>query len=116
MSTSDRPEIVVICGSMRFFLQMLEVASELTMNGCIVLAPFSIVAPEDQNSPCKVVLDQLHLQKIDMADWVIVVTDQNEYIGESTRREISYAHQVGKPVRFRRFMVESEPSKEHKHR
>lgn len=44
-------------------------------------------------------LDTLHLQKIDLADEVLVV-NPGGYIGDSTRREINYALSHGKPVRY----------------
>jgi nucleoside 2-deoxyribosyltransferase len=42
-------------------------------------------------------LDELHLRKIDLADYVFVLNIDG-YIGESTRREIEYANATGKPV------------------
>lgn len=50
-------------------------------------------------------LDDLHLRKIDLADNVFVVNPATPehpdgYIGESTRREIEYATQLGKPVTY----------------
>ncbi|MFF2863052.1 hypothetical protein ACFVSX_24585 [Streptomyces rubiginosohelvolus] len=47
----------------------------------------------------KAALDALHLRKIDLADRVLVV-NPGGYIGESTRREIAYAHAAGQPVSF----------------
>lgn len=42
-------------------------------------------------------LDQLHLDKIRMADEVIHVAPH--YLGESTKRELNYARMLGKLVR-----------------
>jgi hypothetical protein len=39
------------------------------------------------------------LQKIDMADAVVVI-NPGGYIGESTRREIAYAERFAKPVLY----------------
>jgi hypothetical protein len=47
----------------------------------------------------KAALDALHLRKIDLADRVLVV-NPGGYIGESTSREIAYAHATGKPISF----------------
>ena len=102
---AEAPEIVTLCGSMRFFPQMLEAAAELTAQGCIVLSPFSVVAPEDQGGDFKAMLDQLHLRKIDLASRGLVVTDQDGYVGESTRREMVYATSAGKVVEVRAFAV-----------
>lgn len=99
------PTIVVICGSMRFFAQMLEVAADETAKGHIVLAPFSVVAPEDRGSEFKAMLDELHRRKIDMADRVVIVTDQDGYVGTSTRAEMVYAAQQGMTWDVREFEI-----------
>jgi hypothetical protein len=95
-------EVVTICGSMRFFPQMLQVAAELTCRGMIVVAPFAAVPPEGQASRVKRELDQLHLDKIAMADTVVVVSDESGYYGESTGREINYALDLRKEITYRR--------------
>jgi hypothetical protein len=100
--TGERPRVVCLSGSMRFFDHILTVAAENTAAGRIVLAPFSVVAPEDQDGEFKRMLDELHFRKIDTADEVIVVTVDG-YIGESTRNEIAYAEQLGKPVWYEDF-------------
>jgi len=44
-------------------------------------------------------LDELHLRKIELADEVLIL-NVGGYIGESTRRELQHAQQLGKRVRF----------------
>jgi len=44
-------------------------------------------------------LDELHLRKIDLADWVLILNIDG-YVGESTQGEIGYATAHGKPVRM----------------
>lgn len=70
---------------------------DLTLAGVIVVAPGEAdgVVSDEQ----KTVLDALHLCKIDLADRVLVV-NPGGYVGESTSREIAYAHATGKPVSF----------------
>lgn len=53
----------------------------------------------DQASPVKAMLDELHLRKIDLADEVLVVSECG-YVGESTSREVAYAAEAGKKVRW----------------
>lgn len=84
----DRPEIVCICGSVRFAEEMREANRDLTFAGVIVVAPGE--ADEAISIEQKTLLDALHLRKIDLADRVLVVNPRG-YIGESTRREIAYA-------------------------
>ncbi|WP_018350336.1 hypothetical protein [Longispora albida] len=96
----DRPEIVCICGSIRFAEEMRTANRDLTFAGVIVLAPGEAgAAAELITSEQKAVLDALHLRKIDLADRVLVV-NPGGYVGESTSREIAYAHATGKPVSF----------------
>lgn len=97
------PAIITICGSMRFFDQMLKVAAEETVKGNIVLAPFSTVAQPDQGSDMKQRLDELHFRKIDLSERIIVVTNQDGYVGESTCREMAYALNGGKLMNVREF-------------
>ena len=94
---ANRPEIVCICGSARFMTEMREANRELTFAGVIVVAPSE--ADESPTPEQKAVLDALHLRKIDLADRVLIV-NPGGYVGESTRREIAYAHAVGKPITF----------------
>jgi hypothetical protein len=48
---------------------------------------------------CANEMDALHLRKIDLADEVFIV-NFNQYLGDSTRNEIQYAKEKGKPVRW----------------
>jgi hypothetical protein len=42
---------------------------------------------------------EIHFRKIDLSDEIFVI-DVNGYIGSSTRKEIAYAKQQNKPVRY----------------
>ena len=101
----DRPEIVCICGSTRFVTEMNAANRDLTLAGVIVVAPGVFSHAQDPNagepitSEQKAALDALHLRKIDLADRVLVV-NPGGYVGESTSREIAYAHATGKPVAY----------------
>ncbi|MEV6533682.1 hypothetical protein AB0M86_29490 [Streptomyces sp. NPDC051639] len=95
-----RPPIVVLCGSITYWDQLTEAALYETAAGRIVLAPgcnmnqphplWSDPARADR---IKAMLDTLYLRKIDLADDVLVV-NPGGYIGDSTRREIDYAHSL----------------------
>ncbi|MDT0270608.1 hypothetical protein RM844_30480 [Streptomyces sp. DSM 44915] len=98
------PPIVVICGSTRFMEQMAAADLELTAAGRIVVkpgcdmkTPHSLWADPANAERIKAGLDDLHRAKIRLADEVLVVGD---YIGDSTRAEIAYARELGKPIRF----------------
>jgi hypothetical protein len=93
----DRPEIVCICGSIRFVDEMRAANRDLTFAGVIVLAPGEADAPITAEQ--KTALDALHRHKIDLADRVLIV-NPGGYIGESTTREIAYAQATGKPLSY----------------
>lgn len=100
----DFPPVVCLCGSTRFAEAYLKAQREETLAGRIVLSVglFGHREALDMGGPVKAVLDELHLRKIDLADEVLVVSDETGYFGESTRREIAYAERQGKPVRYMR--------------
>lgn len=96
------PHIVCLCGSTRFLAALTKANRDFTLEGKIVLAPGVIKSKRIQNKITKEQaekLDELHLRKIDLADSVFIV-NPNGYIGESTRKEIQYAEQYGKPISY----------------
>lgn len=104
--TPYRPEIVVLCGSTRFYDEFQEANYKLTMQGKIVLTVGFYPHAKAQsghgegvghNSAEKVALDELHKRKIDLADRVFVL-NVGGYIGESTKSEIEYAIDHDKPI------------------
>ena len=95
-------KIVTLCGSTRFKEQFMEVQKQLTLEGYIVISVglFGHSGDDDVWKPgVKEMLDDMHLRKIDMADDIFVI-NVGGYIGESTRREISYAEQTGKNIKY----------------
>uniref|UniRef100_UPI003F4962CC hypothetical protein n=1 Tax=Actinoplanes sp. CA-151224 TaxID=3239904 RepID=UPI003F4962CC len=93
--------IVALCGSTRFRAEIEAATRELTLGGCIVLAPGVFVHDdaEQVTDVEKAALDALHLEKIRLADVVHVVNPYG-YVGESTKAEIRYAQWLGKPVSY----------------
>ena len=95
-------KIVTLCGSTRFKEQFMQAQKELTLQGCIVISVGLFGHAGDAEvwtEGTKAMLDDMHLRKIDLADEIFVI-NLDGYIGESTRREIAYAKQTGKPVRY----------------
>lgn len=96
--------IVCVCGSTRFRDEIATARAKLTLSGEIVVGPEVLVRSDPayvdlHDSDQKVMLDELHLRKIDLAQYVYVV-NPGGYIGDSTRREIEYALRNGKPVQY----------------
>jgi nucleoside 2-deoxyribosyltransferase len=101
MPQTERPRVVVLCGSTRFADEFIRAQREETLAGRIVLSVglFGHQEALDMGGPVKQMLDQLHLRKIDLADEVYVL-NRAGYVGPSTAREIAYACARGKPVRY----------------
>lgn len=95
----NRPEVVCLCGSMRFADQMRLHARGMTREGFIVLAPEELGSDDVLTEELKAELDELHRRKIDSADRVVVV-NPGGYIGDSTASEIAHARALGKPISF----------------
>lgn len=100
------PEVVVLCGSTRFYDEFQKANYDLTMQGKIVLSvgfyPHSKAKAGHgegvgHDSHEKTMLDELHKRKIDLADRVFVL-NVGGYIGELTKSEIEYALDHGKPI------------------
>ena len=104
---AGRPKIVCLCGSTRFYKAFQQANYEETMAGSIVLSVgFYPHAQEEMHGEQvgiapeqKAALDELHLRKIGLADEVLVL-NVGGYIGESTRRELTYALKQRKVVRY----------------
>lgn len=103
----DKPKVVTLCGSTRFYTHFQEALYKETMAGKIVLTvgfyPHAQVQAHGQVVGCtdeqKVMLDNLHLRKIDMSDEILVL-NVDGYVGESTTKEIKYAITMNKKVRW----------------
>jgi len=99
---TERPKIVCLCASTRFYEKFQEANYWETMNGNIVLSvgfykDKGNIPPVTEEE--KKALDKLHLKKIDLADEILVL-NVGGYIGESTTNEIKYAMLSGKKIRF----------------
>lgn len=102
-------KVIALCGSTRFKEAFLEAQKRLTLEGNIVISVGLFGhsgdeevwegMSEDTLTKTKIMLDDMHKRKIDMADEIFVI-NVGRYIGESTRSEIAYAHSTGKAVRY----------------
>lgn len=102
-------KIVTLCGSTKFKKEFMEQQKRLTLEGCIVISAGLFGhsgdhevwegMDEDTLTNTKIMLDDMHKRKIDMADEIFVI-NVNGYIGESTKSEIKYALSQNKIVRY----------------
>jgi hypothetical protein len=100
--------IITICGSMRFYQDMLRLALHLELCGNVCLTP--TMPPEGNDSLTKVelaTLGHMHKEKIRISDTVLIC-DVGGYIGDSTRSEIEFAQALGKDVLYYSQMSENE--------
>lgn len=104
----NRPLIVCLCGSTRFYDMFSKLNLEETLAGKVVLSIasdrtteneiFASLTPEQLKDVMQN-LATLHFQKIDLADEILVV-NVDGYVGESTTEEVNYALKTGKKVRW----------------
>ena len=93
-------KVITLCGSTRFKEDFERVNRELTLAGNIVISVGCFGHSGDVFSDeQKIMLDDIHKRKIDMADAIYVI-NKDGYIGSSTRSEINYAIKTGKQVIF----------------
>ena len=99
-----QPTIVCLCGSARFTDAVYSAYAREALRGNLVLT----YLPErdswnsrewHNDTELKASLDKLHFHRIDLCDEILVL-NVGGYVGESTKREISYARALGKKVRW----------------
>ncbi|MBU4204931.1 hypothetical protein KKE19_01335 [Patescibacteria group bacterium] len=102
--------IITICGSIKFFEQMLEVKSNLEKIGHTVLMPIKADGVDywSEDSAGRVEAKKKfefiseHMNKIKKSDAVLVVNvtkgDIKNYIGANTFLEIGFAHYINKKI------------------
>ena len=91
-------KVITLCGSTRFKEDFERVNRELTLHGNIVISVGCFGHSGDSfTDEQKVMLDDIHKRKIDMADAIYVI-NKDGYIGSSTRSEIQYALRTGKQI------------------
>ena len=104
------PKVICLSGSTRFERAYERAMIEETLAGNIVLsigvnmrtdpARYMLSDKSDEElTQIKEGLDELHLRKIDMADELLVL-NVDGYMGESTSREVQYAKDNNKLIRY----------------
>ncbi len=97
-------KVITLCGSTKFKDEFLQVQKELTLEGNIVISVGLFGHADGEfgkhiTTEVKIMLDDIHKRKIDMADEIFVI-NKGRYIGESTKSEIEYAIKTGKKVNY----------------
>lgn len=93
-------KVITLCGSTKFKDNFIEEQKRLTLQGNIVISVGLFGHSGDTfTEEEKIMLDDMHKRKIDMADEIFVI-NVGKYIGESTKSEIEYAIANNKNVIF----------------
>lgn len=93
-------KVITLCGSTRFRTEFEEINKRLTLEGNVVISVGCFGHAGDVfTNEQKVMLDDIHRQKIEMADEIFVI-NKDSYIGKSTRAEIEYAEKLGKKINY----------------
>ena len=102
-----KPKIVTLCGSSRFCDVMAVCAwiierDEKAIAMGLHLLPYWYTQVDSHLAEHEGVadaMDTLHLRKIDISDEIFVV-NRDDYIGQSTAKEIAYAKEHNKTIRW----------------
>jgi len=94
-------KIITICGSYKFKKEMNEITEKMTLKGNCVLAPNELTKPnkEAYTKEEAMIIGSMHKEKIKLSDAILVV-NVNNYIGDSTKREIEYAKSLNKEILY----------------
>lgn len=98
----DKYKIITLCGSTKFKKEFIEAQKRLTLEGNIVISVGMFGHAGDEEvwqKKTKIMLDDMHKRKIDLADEIFVI-NVGGYIGSSTRSEIEYALKTNKLVNY----------------
>jgi len=105
--------VITLCGSRRFQKEFRHINRVLSLRGFVVLSicDDNPDFAENVTQGHKLILDTVHLRKIDMSDAILVIDCKEEYtdnpstaerasvyIGEETIREIAYAQSGNKQI------------------
>jgi hypothetical protein len=99
---SGKYKVITLCGSTKFKDEFIAVQKRLTLEGNIVISVGLFGHSGDDevwSEDTKIMLDDMHKRKIDMADEIFVI-NAGGYIGESTKNEIEYALKTNKTVKY----------------
>ena len=87
---------------MKFINEMMDIAEKLELEGnCLLMPLFNSNRPNKDSYTEEEgkILDQMHKERIKLADAIIVVNKDN-YIGSSTSKEIEFAKSLNKEILY----------------
>lgn len=93
-------KIITVCGSLKFFKEMMQISEMVELQGNCVLTPIYNLTRLDKDSFKEeeiLMLGKMHKEKIKLSDAILVV-NVDGYIGNSTKNEIEYAKSLNKEI------------------
>ena len=93
-------KVITVCGSMKYYELMMELAEQIELEGNCVLTPIYNPKRPSKESYTKeegLMLDKVHKERIKLSDAIYVV-NVDGHIGDSTRSEIEYAKSLNKEI------------------
>ena len=97
--SNGKYKVITMCGSTKFKEEFEKCIRQLTLEGNIVINISTFWRGESRELNDEVIkmFQDMHFARIDMAD-AIAVVNYDDYIGESTSKEIEYATEHGKEI------------------
>lgn len=93
-------KVITVCGSMRFYKEMMEATEKMELKGNCMLPPIynpSRPHKDDFTEEEAKMLDAMHKERIKLSDAIFVI-NVDGYIGSSTQKEIEFAKSLNKEV------------------
>lgn len=95
-------KIITVCGSIRFYKEMMEITEKMELQGNCMLVPiYNPTRPnkDDFTKEEALMLDKMHKERIKLSNAILVV-NVNDYIGSSTKSEIEFAKSLNKEILY----------------
>ena len=95
-------KIITVCGSLRFYKEMMEITEKMELQGNCMLVPiYNPTRPnkDDFTKEEALMLDKTHKERIKLADAILVI-NVDGYIENSTKSEIEFAESLNKEILY----------------
>ena len=93
-------KIITVCGSLKFYKEMMEITEKMELQGNCMLVPIynpNKTNKDDFTKEEAAILDKMHKERIKLSDAILVVNIDG-YIGSSTKSEIEFAKSLHKEI------------------
>lgn len=91
-------KIITVCGSLKYQKEMMEITEQLGKKGNCMLTPVYPTSSKNDYTQEEIkIVGKMHLERIKLSDAILVI-NINNYIGESTKKEIEFAKSLNKEI------------------